>query len=455
MDPVAVARQFCRLVSLLALEPASVDEQKSLLRSLVVSAKGGMLTLAIDDGRLMANGAPVSEAFAGVPALTRRLHALRAAAIDVSIEAGAAELLGVARLLAASLPLDDADAAAAGLRAWPASAQVRFVPYAAPPALPATRTSATDTERTEVADTPGRTLQSVAARLPREPARREELLAILVLAGAEGAAAVIEQIASADEPSERRCYVDVLRQLRAGIPALIGVLADPRWFVVRNAAELLGEMRATSAEEALTVLLQHDDDRVRRAASGALMRLGTPRSLQTIRTTLRGGVPELRIAAALALATREDVRPATPLIQALETEADADVRAAILRALGRVGSPDAVRRLLEACAPQRRFFRRTLTTLRVAAVQGLGEARSAAALQGLNGLLADRETAVRDAATSAMSRIVRQAMAGVPASAHQRAVRSVSAVTDRQNSASSVAAASTSRSETISFGECM
>ena len=75
---------------------------------------------------------------------------------------------------------------------------------------------------------------------------------------------------------------------RPGVPTLIHMLGDARWFVARNAAELLGEMQAREAEPQLTELLRHSDDRVRRAATSALMRLGTSRAMQAIQDALQG-----------------------------------------------------------------------------------------------------------------------------------------------------------------------
>ena len=195
-------------------------------------------------------------------------------------------------------------------------------------------------------------------------------------AGEDGADALIEQIAAISGQNERRVYFDALLQLQAGVPTLIHMLGDARWFVARNAAELLGEMQAREAEPQLTELLRHSDDRVRRAATSALMRLGTSRAMQAIQEALKDGAPAMRMQAAAALVTRKDVKTAATLVRALEEEKDEEVQAAFLLALGKLATPDAVQRLLKAVEPERGLFKKKATAYRVAAVQGLGEART-------------------------------------------------------------------------------
>jgi HEAT repeat protein len=250
-------------------------------------------------------------------------------------------------------------------------------------------------------------LRAVTQQLPHDADRREELVAVLARAGEEGADALIEQIAAVSSQSDRRSYFDALVQLQAGVPTLIHMLGDARWFVARNAAELLGEMQAREAEPKLTELLRHDDDRVRRAATGALMRMGTSRAMQAIQDALKDGAPAMRMQAAAALITRKDVKTAATLVRALEDEKDDEVQAAFMLALGKLATTDAVQRLLKAVEPERGLFRKKPVAFRVAAVQGLAEARTPHAMDALRSLQSDKEEDVRDAATFALVRIAR------------------------------------------------
>jgi HEAT repeat protein len=84
------------------------------------------------------------------------------------------------------------------------------------------------------------------------------------------------------------------------------------------------------------------------------------------------------------------------------------VQVAFLLALGKLATPDAVQRLLKAVEPERGLFKKKGTAYRVAAVQGLGEARSPEASEALKALQSDKDEEVREAATFALVRIARQ-----------------------------------------------
>jgi HEAT repeat protein len=250
-------------------------------------------------------------------------------------------------------------------------------------------------------------LRVITQELPHAADRRDAYIAVLVRAGEDGADAIIEQIAAISGQNERRVYFDALLQLQAGIPTLIHMLGDARWFVARNAAEVLGEMGARQAEPQLTDLLRHPDDRVRRAATGALMRLGTTRAMNAIQEALKDGAPTMRMQAAAALVARKDVKTAATLVRALEDEKDDEVQAAFLLALGKLATPDAVQRLLKATEAERGLFKKKSTAFRVAAVQGLGEARTPEALEALKALVADKDDDVAASAKVALQRIAK------------------------------------------------
>jgi HEAT repeat protein len=234
-------------------------------------------------------------------------------------------------------------------------------------------------------------LRALTQELPHAGDRRDAFIAVLVRAGEDGADALIEQIAAISGQNERRVYFDALLQLQAGIPTLIHMLGDARWFVARNAAELL----------------RHSDDRVRRAATSVLMRLGTTRAMNAIQEALKDGAPAMRMQAAAALVARKDVKTAATLVRALEDEKDDEVQAAFLLALGRLSTPDSVQRLLKAAEAERGLFRKKSTAFRVAAVQGLAESRTPEATEALRALASDKDDDVAASAKVALQRIAR------------------------------------------------
>jgi len=259
-------------------------------------------------------------------------------------------------------------------------------------------------------------LRMVAGQLPHDAEHREANIGVLVRAGENGADALIEQIAAVAHQRDRRIYVNALLRVEPGVPALLRMLGDPRWFVVRNAADILGEMQVADAEAPLNGLLQHGEERVRKAATTALMRLGTPRALEMIQRALTDSVAQTRIQAAAALAARKDVRTSAPqLLRALDLEKDEEVQTAFFMALGRLATPEAVQRLITGAAPKRGLFDRKTMNQRVAAVTALGESHTAAALAALRDLAEDKEVDVRNAATFALGRYERSQRQGTPA----------------------------------------
>jgi HEAT repeat protein len=245
-------------------------------------------------------------------------------------------------------------------------------------------------------------LKAVISDLGRSPEEHAHAKLVLARTGEDGADALIEQLVAEEGRKARLLYFDVLVQLQAGIPTLLHMLGDARWYVARNAAALLGEMQAREAEKPLVALLSHDDERVRHAATVALMRLGTARSLPTIQEGLRDGAPQIRMQAAAALVGRREGNVTSMLLRALDDERDDEVGASFLLALGRLATPEAVARLVATAQPDKGLFRKRAVALRVAAVQGLAEAKTPEALQALSELRGDKDEDVRATAVYAL-----------------------------------------------------
>lgn len=493
------ARHFARLVALLMHEGGSVDEQKMSLRALVTLSRSGPVTLAGQDDTLLANGVAVPGALAGVRDVVAQLAAHSIAEIRIGVDSRAADLIGVARIVAGGpMPGDAGARAREGLAALRTQTITFVIPEPAPSEAP-TRVDPTEGKTAaesfalrmrqeaptvisqlatpdysrvtpdellaalDAAGTPdtvtkalddlvalaehavrvGRgavagdvihgvvqrevraadadadtkrafvlalrrlskpaLMRSVAALVPRKPERRRDFHAILVRMGEDGADALIEQVIQAQTAEDRATLFEALGQLPAAVSSLVRMLGDSRWFVVRNAADLLGEMGATAAEGSLIALLRHPDDRVRRSATNALLKLGTPDAMKGIYEAVSDTSPDVRMHAAAALAGRKDARTTATLIRAIEDEDDGDVQIAMIAALGRVATQDAVQKLVKLAEPEQRLFRKKAVNLRVAAVQALGEARTPAALNALRDLVADKDRDVRDTATRALA----------------------------------------------------
>ena len=245
-------------------------------------------------------------------------------------------------------------------------------------------------------------IRGIAGLLPRRRELREPLQAVLLRLGPDAAEVLIELLTSADSMTDRRAYLAALVKIRDAVPTLIHLLGDTRWYVVRNAADLLGEMRPPEAESALLEVVNHREERVRRSAATALARFGTARSTQALERMLTDAVPEVRMHAVQGLGSAKSPRAVGALARALDREADHEVQAVIFAALGRLATDEAIAHLTKAAEPDGRFFKRKPTALRVSAVQALAEANTPAALAALRRFAADKDREVRDAAARAL-----------------------------------------------------
>jgi hypothetical protein len=242
-------------------------------------------------------------------------------------------------------------------------------------------------------------LRPIAQQLASEPVAGSRTERILQRCGQDGVDAVVDRYTASRSVAERRTYRDALSRLTLAREALVQMLGDPRWHVVRQAVEFLGEMGAEEAERPLAELLRHNDDRVRRAATRALARGDSTFTLDALARAVVDLSPAVRIEAVVALASRKGGRAGAMLANAIDKEDEQEVQYAILGALGRVAAPEAVQKLVKAAeAASGLFTARKDRGLRVAAVYALGEARTPGALAALQALSHDKEKDVKDAA---------------------------------------------------------
>lgn len=255
------------------------------------------------------------------------------------------------------------------------------------------------------------TLRGLAQLLGKRRDLRPALESIFVRAGEAGVEMLIEQMVASNAATERRAYRSALARCPAAATPLTHLLEDARWYVVRNAAELLGELGVREADAQLMTALRHSDARVRRSAAAALARLGTSRGIIALQPLLSDSNAAVRLQAVHGLSAARLPRSVPALMQALEREGDAEVQHALVAALGAHPTDASVERLVRLAQPGTLLNRRA-APLRVAAVNALGEAATHAALSALRQLQRDRERAVRQAAERALAERAQGELAG-------------------------------------------
>jgi HEAT repeat protein len=251
-------------------------------------------------------------------------------------------------------------------------------------------------------------LLETIAELANIPGHRDDALLVLRRAGEDGVEVLLDLLAAAPTIEERRGIFMALTGMKEGTDQLVHMLGHHQWFVVRNVAELAGELGLDEAVPALAQQLDHDDERVRKAVALALAKIGSSGAAEPLRRALRDKSPEVRIQAALGVGGRRSSALAMPLVVAMEEEEDANVERELILALGRIGSPAAVQALIKFAQPGGRLFGRQPVGLRTIAIEALRLAATPAAVGTLEGLTDDGDKQVRTAAQSALADLKRK-----------------------------------------------
>ena len=232
-----------------------------------------------------------------------------------------------------------------------------------------------------------------------------DVVRIMRRAGAAGTKVLLGLLVDAPTFAERKAYMSALRQIDQGTDVVASMLSHHKWFVVRNVADLAGELRIDDAVPALGNVFRHEDVRVRRSVGAALAKIGTPAAVQYLRNLLRDPDPGVRLSVAREVSGSGLGALAMPLVNAVQSEQEPEVVCEYYRALGRIGTSDSVQALTEAVQPGGRVLGRRAPGPRLAAIDGLALAGGSVALAALRSLSEDRSKQVRGAARKALQEV--------------------------------------------------
>ncbi len=240
------------------------------------------------------------------------------------------------------------------------------------------------------------------AKLVTSGPHRAEAVAVMRRMGADATEVLLHEMTTAEDAGDRRAYFNALKEMTEGTNLVIHMLSHDDWFVVRNVADLAGELRLESAVNQLAKQVGHADERVRRAVAGALARIGGNTAAEALRHALKDSSAAVRLQAVANLDGRKTQGLAMSLAIAAEEESKSDIQREMYLALGRIGSKDAINALQKAAEPSRRLFKRKSTASRLAAIEALHLAGPSAA-NALKGFLHDQDPEVRAAVEKALS----------------------------------------------------
>ena len=164
---------------------------------------------------------------------------------------------------------------------------------------------------------------------------------VLASFGDVGVEALFEQLAEEEDRGRRASLLGVLRQLAPGrAKTVVPRLSDPRWYVVRNAVNVLRHTGDPNVLELLAGASKHTAEAVRREAVWGLAAGGAaavPYLAQLANAPDRG-VRRLSVQALGGLTAPEAVRALTTIVQ---SGPDMDTRRQALDALAEHSSPEA------------------------------------------------------------------------------------------------------------------
>jgi HEAT repeat protein len=222
---------------------------------------------------------------------------------------------------------------------------------------------------------------------------------------------VVQDLAEEESRPRRARLIGLLKEIAArSWRPLLAVLDDPRWYVVRNVVSILGEV---ADDEALPEMLRascHHDARVRKEAVRALARFGAPESERRILSALADGDRRVRIAAVHALSALQGNDASDALVKLCEKSppyqaVTEEVRQEAILGLARSGSSEAYAVLARLLGKKGILGRGETVEVRVAAARALGSVGTPDAIALLAELARkDSRERVREAAALALQR---------------------------------------------------
>jgi hypothetical protein len=239
---------------------------------------------------------------------------------------------------------------------------------------------------------------------------RERLLSLASCFKGKIEKSLMHHLAEETDSQSRKILGNALVRLGAtASPVLIEYLRDPRWFVVRNAIGILGEIRDQQTTGQLSPMLAHEDLRVRRETVRALTKIGGRSAEGTLLAILQSEDQETRRQAILSLGALK-CTAALPALLELATRRDGkgrllDEKKEAVNALGQIGSSEALPQLKTILKRRRFWFGSRDDELRAAAALALGKIGSPDALALLHQATEDRSEQVARASRLALNRI--------------------------------------------------
>ncbi len=241
-------------------------------------------------------------------------------------------------------------------------------------------------------------------------AGRDGIVDALIALQEKAALALVERLVAESNGQVRKLLSETLFKLgNCAVPALIDRLADEHWYIARNAIAILGKIQNRKTAIHIRPYIDHRDPRVRREAVRALGRIGGPVALKGLQQLIDNRDRELCPLALIALGMMKNDEAIEPLLKLLRTVDPMlkllDLKKGAIKALGAIGSPQAVPCLIKVLKRKRLWKRKQHNQLRSTAARSLGNIAGESAVPVLKAASQDPSPAVAHAAREALDKI--------------------------------------------------
>jgi HEAT repeat protein len=253
-------------------------------------------------------------------------------------------------------------------------------------------------------------LERIEERSAENEAMLDRLCAVI---GHSLAYPLIQRLCVAESLHARKAIAIALtRSGAAALPALIPMLKDERWYVVRNMVTILGEIGSVEAVSALQLVVRHPEPKVRKEIIKALLKINSQGATQTIISLLADEDQEVVWQAIYSLGTIRSRAAVRPLLDII-TVPDAFLKELALKknavaAIGRIGDRQATATLLDIIGRRGWLAPGRWQELKIASAAALGQLGDETAIPLLK-KLARRNTPLGSACGDAADNLERLA----------------------------------------------
>ncbi|NJD89978.1 MAG: HEAT repeat domain-containing protein [Geobacter sp.] len=225
---------------------------------------------------------------------------------------------------------------------------------------------------------------------------------------------LIQRLCVAESLRMRKFVANALtRAGEAAVPAIVSMLKDERWYVVRNMVTILGEIASISALKPLQQAIWHPETKVRKEVVKSLLKISPQGAESSVIELLGDSDPEVVRQAVYSLGAMRShlaVKPLMAIVLASDTFLkNMHLKKLAIAALGRIGNRQATAVLMDILVTRGWLAPRRWAELKVAAATALGQMGDETALPLLKRLAGSGNTlgeACADAADN-LERVVK------------------------------------------------